>query len=118
MSNFLESTDPDAFVDWVKRKPEDCYIKDSKECPVCRGFGGWNLTLNAYPLRDRPDTPENRRNFSHFTCSCSTCYGWGYVERNMNCAGHVWEFQQNLGRCYNRYVCTSCGLINDVDSSD
>lgn len=100
---FLESTDPGAFQDWVKNKPSLVY---TKECPVCQGYGGWNLTVNAYgPGR-------------HFKCVCSTCNGYGYVHPDMKCTGHVWTFVENLGRCYNRYKCTKCDIFQDVDSTD
>lgn len=112
---YLDSTSPDAFVDWVKRSP---WLFLSKECPVCKGYGGWNLQLNAYSLHDKPDTPENRHLYSHFRCVCSTCYGHGYVREDMTCTGHEWQFVQNLGRCYNQYKCVKCGQLDNVDSSD
>lgn len=31
---------------------------------------------------------------------------------------HKFVFDRNLGRCYNRYVCTLCGAFSCVDSSD
>lgn len=116
---FLEPEDEGAFVDWQKKDPNSSpYRENGKVCPKCHGFGGWNLTLNAYPLHGKEDTPENRHNFSHFRSSCGTCGGWGYVHTDMNCPGHEWKFEKNLGRCYNRYKCKVCGIMQDVDSSD
>lgn len=31
---------------------------------------------------------------------------------------HTFAYVANLGRCYNSYKCTKCGLVNNVDSSD
>jgi hypothetical protein len=117
MSEYLSPTDTGAFDDWVRREPESAYGM-SKECPVCRGYGGWNLALNAYPLHDYADTPENRHRYSHFRACCSHCNGWGYVHDSEMCSGHEWKFDRNLGRCYNRYRCIRCDKVSDVDSSD
>jgi DnaJ-class molecular chaperone len=117
MSDFLTPDHPDAFVDFSRKEPLYDYIV---ECPKCRGYGGWNLSLNSYSLHGRPDTPENRHRYRHFTCACSHCYGHGYVTEAIaaKCSGHEWVRTMNLGRCYNRYECVHCGQINDVDSSD
>lgn len=116
MQPYMDHTHPDAFLDFVLREP---YARDTKLCPVCHGYGGWNLRLNAYRLPEGlPDTAENRHKYVHFRQSCGTCNGWGYVHKDMNCSGHEWKFVQNLGRCYNRYRCTKCDTVNDVDSSD
>jgi len=113
---YMDHTHPDAFVDWAKRSPE---YGMTKECPRCKGYGGWNLQLNAYKLREgMADTQDTRHLFCHFRQHCGTCNGWGYVHPNMNCTGHDWVFVQNLGRCYNRYKCKHCDAISDVDSSD
>lgn len=117
MSKFLDVTDADAFVDFpVKEKPR--HGKDYVACPVCDRHGGWNLTVNAYPLRDKPDTSENRHNYSHFRCSCSQCNGWGWVnEEDAKCI-HEMAHHQNLGRCFNEYICVKCGKKKQIDSGD
>jgi len=116
MPKYFGPNDPEAFVDYDGKKPP---IKDFKECPVCKGYGGWNLQLNAYPLRPRLENNSiNRHFYSHQKCNCNHCNGWGYVSQEITCDSHEWKFEKNLGRCYNRYKCAKCGLTKDVDSSD
>ena len=112
---YMDHTQPDAFVDWVHKEPAyGC----TKECPRCKGFGGWNLLLNSYPLHGKEDTPENRHLFSHFRAMCSHCNGWGYVSPDETCPGHEWVWEANTGRCLNLYRCTVCGKKSEVDSGD
>ncbi len=115
MSEYLTYDHPDAFVDFPKREPYGAF---TRECSVCKGHGGWNLRLNAYPLHNHPNTPENRHRYSHFKAQCSNCRGYGYVLPDQGDHAHEWVYHSNLGRCYNRYVCKTCGAFNDVDSSD
>lgn len=77
MESYLEPTDENAFLDFPeKEQPEG--NKDWLKCPRCRGRGGWNLKINAFSLRDREDTAENRHRFGHFCAACSVCNGWGW----------------------------------------
>ena len=116
MPKYLNPTDPGAFDDWTLKKPSPAF---KKVCPRCSGYGGWNLTLNAYGLHPgMEDTQENRHRFSHFRAMCDHCSGWGYVHESNQCAGHEWKFVENLGRCYNRYECINCHVTSDVDSGD
>lgn len=118
MKKYLTPQSPDAFLDFPGKKSPDVKYNLTKICPVCTGYGGWNLKINAYPLHQYENTPENRHNYSHFRAMCSHCYGHGYVEEKENCDGHNWVFSKNLGKCYNQYKCSKCGKINNVDSSD
>lgn len=104
MSNYLDHTHPDAFVDWKHLEAPNPTF--SKECPRCKGFGGWNLKMNSYGIG------------KHLQCQCSHCNGWGYVSSAETCEGHEWVFEENLGRCYNRYRCLKCGKKTNVDSGD
>jgi hypothetical protein len=112
-SNYLEPTDPDAFVDFpvVSDIPEDATI-----CPKCKGHGGWNLRLNAYPLHNYDNIPENRHRFSHFRAACGACWSWGYLQPGQTCV-HEWSHYRNIGNCLNEWKCTICGQIREVDSS-
>jgi len=112
-SHYLKPNDTGAFYDLIKKEK----IKDY-ECPQCKGYGGWNLKLNAYPLREHPDTAENRHKYAHFRASCNHCNGYGWVSKEDSTHIHNWIFVQNLGRCYNRYKCDICEKIWDIDSSD
>jgi DnaJ-class molecular chaperone len=114
MKNYLDHTHPDAFVDHPKQKSRgDGY----KECPRCKGHGGWNLELNAYNLHGRENTPENRHVFSHFRSMCGVCNGYGYIHNSQTCE-HDWKSHKNVGRCLNEYICIHCSKIELVDSSD
>lgn len=124
---YLTPKDDGAFVDFPKKEIEHYYglAGYTKECPRCKGHGGWNLQLNAYPLHSYENTAENRHRYAHYRSMCDICNGWGYIHQNQNslnsdCVenGHVWSFVQNLGRCYNRYKCLTCGIHQEVDSSD
>jgi len=112
----MDHTDPDAFLDHVKLQPAyGCTV----ECPRCKGFGGWNLQLNAYGLpAGEADTPENRKKFVHFRAICGHCNGWGFVSPEETCQGHDWKWIKNVGNCLNRYECIHCKKTSDVDSSD
>ena len=128
---FLTVDHPDAFVDFpIKAMPRDRasegVARDTDprtfQCPKCKGHGGWNLALNCYPLVGKnysyPDTPEGRHERAHFRAGCSHCNGWGWVEEKD--ATHIHDMQHvaELGRCLNRYRCSICGKLEDVDSSD
>lgn len=115
MNTYLEPTDKEAFVD----HPTMCPSPETGltvECPQCKGHGGWNLELNAYPLRDKADTPRNRHLFSHFRASCSNCWGWGYVRQEEDHV-HEWNRTRNVGNCQNIWECEVCGKEITVDSS-
>ena len=114
---YLTPEDADAFLDREPLVPPT-WLTDHVVCPRCRGYGGWNLAINQYSLHGREDTAENRVRYSHFGCMCNHCNGAGYVDKWVTCPGHEWKIQKNLGRCYNRYVCTVCSVTQDVDSSD
>jgi hypothetical protein len=118
MSNYLEPTDPGAFIDYpLKDSAEAAEMGFSHECPLCKGHGGWNLRVNAYPLHNKEDSPENRHNFSHFKAHCDTCHGWGYVREKDANHIHKWEFVRNTGNCLNLYHCSGCSKDWEVDSS-
>jgi len=115
--NYLSSKHPDAFLDYPGKliKPET--LKDFVECPLCLGFGGWNLKLNAYRLYVE-NTQENRHKYSHFRCSCSQCNGWGYVSvLNTKCI-HTWIRVSNDGKCLSTWACEHCNVKQQIDSSD
>ena len=113
---YLTPEDQHAFLDWTHLSP---VYDRTKECPVCKGFGGWNLRVNAYSMPPGyADTAENRHQQVHFRTMCGHCNGNGYVTPEESCKGHKWSFLKNLGNCYNRYKCVHCVKTEDVDSSD
>ena len=115
----MDHTHQNAFVDYPAKLSIPEYLgKNAKECPVCQGYGGWNLQLNSYPLHNYEDTPANRHRYSHFRSMCNHCTGYGWVHVSEKCEGHQWIFTRNLGRCYNEYRCARCGKLSEVDSSD
>ena len=110
---YLEPTDPGAFDDF----PPVSIPKGLVICPKCQGHGGWNLRLNAYSLHGYPDTRENRHRYSHFRASCSSCWGYGYLQPGQTCV-HEWDYYRTIGRCLHEWKCVKCGAIREVDSSD
>jgi hypothetical protein len=130
MNDYLSYDHPDAFVDWPKRQPPlDWYPDRTTECPVCQGHGGWNLTLNAYPLHHYADTPENRHLHAHFRCHCTQCHGYGWVEPAEARCIHQYDRELRVqecrdkgiyhaGMCWHVYECSKCGAILTQDSSD
>lgn len=111
---YLEPHDVGAFDDY----PLMDVIEDKSVCPKCKGHGGWNLRLNAYPLHEKENTPENRHRYSHFRASCDNCQGYGYVNNENANHIHKWTFVKNIGNCLNLYECSGCGQNWQVDSSD
>ena len=103
MYTSLKPGEPGSFLDWVIKEPTTTW---TKLCPQCQGHGGWNLKVDAYGSG------------KHFQTTCDVCCGWGWISPKRECVQHTWEFVKNLGRCYNRYKCTKCGAIDDVDSGD
>lgn len=113
---------PDAtdFTDMTMRlKPDQLFPnslqgRDWVECPKCRGYGGWNLRLNAY----RGDTPERR----HFRASCGQCWGWGWVEQDgpdANCIHDYREIKPDQPwRCWHTIKCKRCDRKRSYDTSD
>jgi hypothetical protein len=125
MSKYLTVDHPDAHIDFpsvdeiraqwlrlLKREPV-------ATCPRCRGYGGWNLEINAYPLRGKEDTRENRHKHCHFRASCSQCNGWGFVDnkRDAECVHQAEETAHDNVRCLTNYRCTKCDKRWQVDSS-
>lgn len=111
MSEYIDETHPDAFKDFPYRN----IPVGTKVCNRCKGFGGWNLKLNAYPLRERKNTPSNRHFYSHFRASCSSCFGHGSIAPEQECSNPV----EYIGHDYDaNWNCRQCGIHTDVDSSD
>ena len=118
MTQYLKPTDKDAFLDFPKRHLK--LLDGEKACPLCYGYGGWNLRINAYPLRSYKNTRKNRHLHCHFRQICYHCHGHGKVPILQKCDGHNWQFLKNhpTWRCYTYYKCSKCGEIWEVDSSD
>jgi hypothetical protein len=117
MKTYLEPTDPNAFVDFPEIPGPPEYIESAVICPQCKGHGGWNLELNAYPLHQYENTPENRHMFSHFRASCSQCVGHGYVTPENSGHIHRWKRVGSIGNCLHLDECEVCGKQWQVDSS-
>ncbi len=119
MHKYLEPTDPEAFTDYPLQSSEEAAKYEmTVACPKCKGHGGWNLRLNAYPLHGKDDNPENRHKFSHFRASCSHCQGWGYVTSDNADHVHDWVWVRNTGNCLNLHECSICKRQWEIDSSD
>ena len=103
------------FTDMDKKKP---HCKDQEACPKCKGYGGWNLQLNAYGQG------------KHFRMFCCQCWGHGYVDKDSKDATCIHDFHEisaeearnkgvhHFGRCYHVSECSKCGKLISYDSSD
>lgn len=89
---YIQPGDREAWVDWpAPRATPPAFIPGyTKKCTVCRGHGGWNLLLGAYPV-PRDNTSENRHMYTHMKASCHACGGHGWVRPEVN--GCVHEFR-------------------------
>lgn len=83
---YVQPGDPEAWIDWPRaRDRAPNYVGDNAvKCSICRGHGGWNLLLGAYPLA-RENTSENRHLFSHMKATCHGCGGHGWLRPNSDC---------------------------------
>src|SRR5271157_1513750 len=117
MTDFFEPSDPEAFVDFPPMPTKKNWMGDWVVCPKCFGHGGWNLSLNNYPLCGE-NTAENWHKYCHFRASCSQCNGYGWTSRENAACIHEWLFYRNTGRCLNEQKCSKCGTIVEWDSSD
>jgi hypothetical protein len=116
MTEYLKIGDPGCWDDFPTPEEKLALVKKYSNslgeivavCPVCRGYGGWNLKLSSSPTR------------SHFRQSCFQCNGWGYVfnQQDAECV-HVFD-EGVRGRypCSTIYTCTLCNQKREVDSSD
>jgi hypothetical protein len=117
----------------IRRPPTDypCKAEDATLCPLCKGYGGWVLTINAYPLPEGyENTPENRAKYCHFRAHCNQCNGWGWVKRDGVDADCIHDYQElsqataqakgirHYGMCWHVYQCSKCGRTMSQDSSD
>ena len=128
MTKYLEATDPGAFTDRARKSARPGYGYTAR-CPLCKGYGGWNLKLNAYRLpAGQRNTKANRAAYCHFSCCCSQCNGWGWVHPSNVACVHEWQEVSaakaaelgvpHFGNCYHVYVCTKgCGRTRATDSS-
>lgn len=79
-------------------------------CPKCHGYGGWNLTLNAYGPG------------KHFQASCSQCWGWGWVKAGTSDVTCLHSFKEIAPdqpfRCWHTIRCEACGETRSYSSDD
>lgn len=115
---YLNPGDMGSFRGFRLLDPKQSYLKNPVTCPLCRGFGGWNLKLNAYG--------DNK----HFKAHCIQCNGYGYVESGSKSESCIHSYKEltakecseigisHYGNCYHVNKCVTCGDIRAVDSSD
>lgn len=107
------------FDDMEKKKPPyEIYPEKANikyECPLCHGYGGWNLSLNTY-------APG-----FHFKAACNQCNGWGWVsELDKDCVHNYRELPHSeckergiyhYGTSCHVYKCQTCPRRYTTDSS-
>ncbi len=112
---FMSETDPDAHVDFPEKPISPNYTPNAQECPRCKGHGGWNLRLNAYPLHSLEDTAANRHRYAHFRASCPQCNGYGWTD-DLACI-HDYERAESIAMFQHVEQCRKCGTSRLLDSS-
>lgn len=101
MKKYLE--DATNFDGKVKKQPTELL---PYECPVCKGYGGWNSLLNEYGPG------------KHFGCFCSQCWGYGFVSKeDLDCI-HDFVETHYTRSCMHYEECKKCGKKRSYDSSD
>jgi hypothetical protein len=134
---FLEPTDPNAFLDWPKPKP----VPLGKHlCINCKGYGGWNLKVNANPMSAKQEadvrnmlkeaTYSNmpllkhdmsdslfRHYYVHLRAGCHHCNGWGYTELEDTDHVHDFSITENVSMFLHKDICSICGKSKMRDSS-
>jgi hypothetical protein len=107
MKTFLK--DATSFVGFRKRRQPQDFPDLKFPCPVCKGYGHWNLELNAYGQGQ------------HFNALCFQCFGWGWVaKRDSKCIHNFVDYQvppgHRSGLHYAR--CSKCKRETSYDTSD
>lgn len=114
--NYLSPSDSLAFIDHIKKIPTSSL---TKECDVCKGYGGWNLKPYCYSMPHLlKNTSENRYKFVHFRCCCQNCFGWGYTKESHSCTGHNFIRVKKISNCLYLNKCIQCGEEVEIDSGD
>lgn len=115
MQTFLDENSPDAHTDFPVKPERPDHLPGSQECPRCKGHGGWNLRLNAYPLHNLPDTPETRHRNAHFRANCPQCNGYGWTD-DIAC---IHEFVRVGSVAMHEHIdrCAKCATERIYDSS-
>lgn len=77
-------------------------------CPLCKGYGGWTLKLDAYGLG------------KHFRAFCRQCWGWGWAKgADATCIHDYKEIAPDQPfRCWHTIRCTKCGETKSYSSDD
>lgn len=104
---YIQPGDPEAWIDWPQPRPTaPPFMGESViKCPICRGRGGWNLLLGAYPLH-KENTSENRHLFSHMKATCHGCAGHGWIRPTSDCF-HEFRYNGVTGKL-THFSCVSC----------
>lgn len=106
--SYVQPGDPEAWVDWPepRKNPPHFMSGDSERCGICRGHGGWNLLLGAYPS-PRENTSENRHLYSHMKATCHGCAGHGWIRTSEKRCVHEFRWTGVMDR-RTQFTCVHC----------
>jgi hypothetical protein len=114
---YIQSGDREAWVDYPAQKavPPSYLSGYTKRCPTCRGHGGWNLLLSAFPLSGKDNTVENRHLFSHMRATCHACSGHGWIRPDDDRCTH--EFRMTgVSNKLTHFSCVNCSAVVSWDT--
>ena len=105
---YIQSGDSEAWVDWPERRGIPLFMsKDSVQCVQCKGHGGWNLLLGAYPLNEQISTPDSRHAYSHMKTTCHVCAGHGWISDNNRSCVHEYRLSHVVNH-RTQFNCVKC----------
>lgn len=106
---YIQPGDPEAWVDFPEpRKVSPSFMfSDAVQCDICRGYGGWNLLLGAYPSIGKDSTSENRHLFSHMKATCHACAGHGWISVAHRSCVHEYRWG-GVSNQFTYFACVHC----------
>lgn len=114
---YIQPGDPEAWIDFPPpRESAPPQLGSSAErCSICRGHGGWNLLLGAFPVTSLENTSEIRHMYSHMKATCQGCSGHGWVRPEGRGCVHEYRWVGVSGKL-THFTCVHCNSTVSWDT--